>query len=378
VVLVVAGLFTRSLSQAERINLGFDPNYVVNFTMDPLLTGYHRAQGTEFFKNLLDRLRALPGVASVSTAYSAPMSYMITGDALTISGYETPPGQPRPVAHYNIISSNYFETMHIALRNGRAFTDADDDRTVHVAIVSEAFVRRYWPDQDPIGRTFKMASDSQHVLKVVGVAADVRYRGITGPVTPYFYIPFAQRTWDDSWQTVHIRTNQSPKSIVPELERVLASFAPGQPVWDIETMNQALYTLQGLLIFQVGAGLAALLGTVGLILTIVGVYGVVSYDTSRRTHEIGIRMALGAQRRDVLRLVLEQGAKLALFGVAIGIVAALALTRLMRGLLYGVSPTDPATFAGVASLLISVALLACYIPARRAMRVDPAIALRHE
>jgi predicted permease len=375
--LVVAGLFTRSLFGAEHANLGFDPKNVVNFTMDPLLVGYHRAQSIELFKSLVDRLRVLPGVVSVSTAYSSPMGYITIEDALTISDYQSPVGLP-PIVQYNPISPNYFETMHIAMREGRSFTGADDDNASHVAIINEAFARQYWPVQDPIGRTFKMASDPQHIVKVVGVVADVRYRDIVGPVAPYFYIPFLQRTWDDSWETVHIRTARSPESMIPELQRTLASFAPGQPVWDVESMNEALYTLPGLLTFQAGAGVAALLGTLGLILTIIGLYGVISYDASTRTHEIGIRMALGAQRRDVLRLVLEQGAKLALIGAVLGLTAALALTRLMRGLLYGISATDPATFAGVAILLVGVALLACYIPTRRAMRVDPLVALRHE
>jgi len=375
--LVVAGLFTRSLFGAEHANLGFDPKNVVNFTMDPLLVGYHRAQSIEFFKSLVDRLRVLPGVVSVSTAYSSPMGYITIEDALTISDYQSPVGLP-PIVQYNPISPNYFETMHIAMREGRSFTGADDDNASHVAIINEAFARQYWPSQDPIARTFKMAGDPQHIVKVVGVVADVRYRDIVGPVAPYFYIPFLQRPWDDSWETVHIRTTRSPESMIAELQRTLPSFAPGQPVWDVENMNEALYTLPGLLTFQAGAGVAALLGTLGLILTIIGLYGVISYDASTRTHEIGIRMALGAQRRDVLRLVLEQGAKLALIGAVLGLTAALALTRLMRGLLYGISATDPATFAGVAILLVVVALLACYIPTRRAMRVDPLVALRHE
>ena len=167
--------------------------------------------------------------------------------------------------------------------------------------------------------------------------------------------------------------------MIADLQRCLAIFRVGlQPAWDVESMNEALYTLPGLLTFQSGAGVAALLGTLGLILTIIGLYGVISYDATTRTHEIGIRIALGAQRRDVLRLVLKQGTKLVSIGVVLGLIATLALTRLMRGLLYGVRATDPATLTGVAILLFVVALLACYIPARRAMRVDPLVALRHE
>jgi predicted permease len=375
--LIVAGLFTRSLSQAEHTSFGFEPNHVLNFTMDPLLIGYHRAQGTDFFKSLLDRLRGLPGVLSASTAFSAPMSYMTIRDALTISGYEPPSGQPRPVAHYNTISPDYFETMHVALTKGRSFTNADDDNADHVAIVNEAFVQRYWPNLEPIGRTFKMISDPKHTLRVVGVAADVRYQGVTGPIDPYLYIPFLQRPWDDSWETVQIRTTRSPESMIPELERVLTSFAPGQPVWDVESMNQALYTLPGLLIFRAGAGLAAFLGTIGLILTIVGIYGVNSYAASQKTHEIGIRMALGARPADIWKMVLRQGIFIVCIGLIVGLAAAFAAAELIGRFLI-VTPTDFPTYLIVSAVLALVAFAACYIPARRAMRIDPMIALRHE
>jgi putative ABC transport system permease protein len=376
--LVVAGLFTRSLSRAEHTDLGFDPNSVLNFTMDPLLTGSHHAQGTAFFKNLLDRVRVLPGVVSASTAFSAPMSYLIVGDALTISGYDQPPGQPPPSAFYNTVSADYFATLHIAITRGRSFTDADDDdHADHVAIVSEAFVTRYWPNLDPFGRTFKMLSDPQHTFRVVGVAADVRYRGVTGPSRPYVYVPFAQRPGDDSWATVQIRTTRAPESLIPELEQLLASFAPGQPVWDIKTMHQALYTLWGLLIFQLGAAFAACLGTIALMLSIVGVYGVVSYDTSRKTREIGIRMALGAQPMDVVRMIGRHGLFMVGGGVVVGLGAAVAASR-MVGTFLIVSPTDPMVYLVGSAVLTFVTMLACLVPGWKAIRTDPIVALRSE
>jgi len=376
-VLIVAGLFTHSLSQAQRTSLGFEPKYVLNFTMDPLMAGYHRAQGSSFFKNLLERLRVLPGVQSASTAFSAPMSYMTIGDSLTISGYEPPAGQPRPRARYNTISSNYFETMRIAVLEGRVFTDADDENADRVAMVNDAFVKHYWPGQDPIGRTFEMTSAAHQSIRVVGVAADVRYEGIAGPVAPYIYIPFLQRPWDDSWQIIQIRTARSPESMIPEVERFLASFAPDQPVWDVQTMNQALYTLPGLLVFQAGAGLAACLGIIGLILTIVGVYGINSYAVTQKTREIGIRMALGARPDDIWKMILRRGIFIVFIGLIVGLVAALVAARLIGRFLI-VTPTDAATYLTVSALMTLVTLAACYIPARQAMRVDPAEALRHE
>jgi putative ABC transport system permease protein len=375
--LIVAGLFARSLNEAEHTSLGFEANHLVNFTMDPLLTGSRQAEGTSFFKNLLDRLRALPGVLSVSTAFSAPMSYITVGDGMTISGYEPPPGQPGPRAQYNTVSSDYFKNMRIAIAEGRSFTDSDDGRSDHVAIVNEAFVRRYWPNQDPIGRTFKMISDPQHTLRVVGVAANVRYQGVTGPVAPYFYIPFSERPWDDSWETVQIRTTRSPESMIPELKRILDTLAPGQPVWDVQTMNQALYTLPGLLIFQAGARLAAFLGGIALILTIVGVYGVVSYTTSRKSREIGIRMALGARPIEIFRMVIRHGIIIVGTGLVVGLGATLAATSIVRKFLI-VSSTDSSVYLLVSAVLALVALLACLVPAWRAMCVDPMVALRHE
>jgi predicted permease len=375
--LIVAGLFARSLNEAEHTSLGFEPNYLLNFTMDPLLIGSSRADGTIFFKNLMDRLRVLPGVLSVSTALSAPMSYITMGDALTISDYEPPQGQPGPRARYNTISSDYFENMRIPVMKGRPFNDADDGSADHVAIVNEAFARRYWPNQDPIGRTFKMMSDPQHILRVVGVAADVRYQSVTGPIAPYFYIPFPQRPWDDSWETVQLRTSGSPRSMIPEVERVLSTFAPDQPVWDVKTMNQALYTLPGLLIFQAGARLAAILGGIGLILTIVGVYGIVSYNTSRRSREIGIRMALGATPIEVFRMIISYGIFIVGIGLAIGLAATLAAASIIRKFLI-VSPTDPMVYAFVSVVLMAAALVACMIPAWKAMRTDPVVALRYE
>jgi ABC-type antimicrobial peptide transport system permease subunit len=222
-----------------------------------------------------------------------------------------------------------------------------------------------------------MRSDPKHTFRVVGVAADVRYRGVTGPSRPYVYMPFAQRPGDDSWATVQIRTTRAPESLIPDLERLLASFAPGQPVWDMKTMHQALYTLWGLLIFQLGAVFAACLGTIALMLSIVGVYGVVSYDTSRKTREIGICMALGAQPMDVVRMIGRHGLFIVGAGVVVGLGAAVGASRLVGTFLI-VSPTDPIVYLVVSAGLTFVAMLACLVPGRKAVRTDPMVALRSE
>jgi len=375
--LIIAGLFTRSLGEAQKTNLGFDPNHVVNFVMDPNEIGYNEAQGREFYKNLLARVRALPGVVSASTANSTPLGYYNNGDTMVVEGYEIPAGQSTPVSFYNAISTDYFKTMDIPMLQGRLFTDADDQNTQFVGIVNQAMAKKYWPNQDPIGRHFKIGADPNHSIVVVGVAKDSRYAGMTGEIQPYFYVPILQHYAANTLAALQVRTAAAPESMIPEVERVIQSMAPDMPVFDVKTMTEALNTLNGLLIFQIGAVLAAALGILGLILALVGVYGVISFAASQKTHEIGVRMALGAQRWDVLKMIFGQGLVIVGIGLTLGLVAVLAASRVMGQFLI-VSATDPLTYITVSALLALVALLACYIPARRAMNVDPMVALRYE
>jgi putative ABC transport system permease protein len=375
--LIIAGLFTRSLGEAQRTDLGFNPNHVVNFVMDPNEIGYNEAQGRAFYKNLLARVRALPGVLSASTAQSTPLGYYNNGDTILVEGYEVPAGQPTPVSFYNTISSDYFKRMDIAMLQGRVFTDADDQNTQFVAIVNEAMAKKYWPNQDPFGRHFTIGAEPNHSITVVGVAKDSRYAGLTGEIKPFFYVPLSQHFAANTLAALQVRTAAAPESMIPEIERVIQSMAPDLPVFDVKTMSEALNTLNGLLIYQIGAILAAALGILGLILALVGVYGVISFAASQKTHEIGVRMALGAQRWDVLKMIFGEGLLIVGIGLALGLAAVLAASRVMGQFLV-VSATDPLTYITVSAVLAFVALLACYIPARRAMRVDPMVALRYE
>jgi len=375
--LVVAGLFARSLVAAQRSDLGFDPSHVLSFHMDPNEIGYNEAQSRVFYKTLLERVRALPGVESASTAVTVPMGYIYNGDTLTIPGYQTSASQSAPFALYNIVSPGYLETMRIPLLRGRAFTEADGPHAPYVAIVSQAMAKRFWPDQEAIGHTFKMLGDPKHELQIVGIARDARYQGVTGTIDPFFYIPFTQHLVSNSLEALLVRTAGPPGSALPEIQRVIASLAPELPVFDTKPLTQALDTLNGFLIFELGAGLAAALGILGLVLALVGVYGVVAYAVSQRTHEIGIRTALGAERRDILRMIFRQGLFIVGAGLAIGLAAAFAASRVV-GDFIAVSPTDPFTYLAVSGLLTLVALLACYVPARRAAKVDPMVALRYE
>src|SRR5690348_1491110 len=377
--LIMAGLLTRSLGHVQQTNLGFDPTQVVDLTMDPAEIGYHPEQTREFYRELLTRIRATPGVVSATSASSVPFGYYGSSDSPLVDGYQPPPGQGAPVAMVNYISTEYFDTLRVPLTRGRAFTDADNESAPYVAIINETFAKRFWPNQDVVGQEFKLTGDTKHNLKIVGVARDARYQFFTiaGAGQPYVYLPLAQHAEAATLQTVQVRTAGDPGSMIPALEQAVFALAPNLPVFEMKTMSQALYSLNGFLIFQVGAGLAAALGGLGLVLSVVGVYGVISYAASQRTHEIGVRMALGAQPGEILRMIFRQGIFIVILGLLVGVACALAVARVV-GTFLTVSATDPVTYVSVSIVLAIVALTACAIPARRAMRVDPMVALRYE
>jgi putative ABC transport system permease protein len=376
--LIIAGLFTRSLAVTQQMrDLGFEPNRLMNFYMDPNQIGYSEQQGRDFYKNLLERVRALPGVESASISSAAPMSYFNDQDMLTIDGFEAPPGQPAPTVIYIVISTDYFKTLKIPMMRGRVFTNADDEKAQYVGIVNESFAKKYWPNLDPIGRHFKIGSDPNHSIEVVGVAKNSRFQGMTGDINPFFYLPFIQHYAFNSLEALQVRTLGPPRTIIPEIGRVVEDLAPELSLFDVKTQVEAMNTLNGLMFYKLGAVLSALFGILGLTLAVVGVYGVISYAASQRTHEIGIRMALGAQPGDILKIVFGQGIWIVGIGVVLGIAAALAAAKVTSSFLT-VSPMDPVAYLGASAALAVVALLACYIPSRRAMRVDPMVALRYE
>jgi macrolide transport system ATP-binding/permease protein len=375
VLLVIAGLFTRSLERAQHVRLGFDPSHLLNVSMDPHEIGYSDAQARQFYQALIERVRALPGVRSASLAFTVPMRYYTTNsDTLDIAGYTPPPGKAKPVVAFNIIGPGYFRTLGIPLVGGRSFTDADDEQARSVAIINETMAERFWPHEDPIGRKFRLTSAPNRWLEVVGVAADSKMLSIVGPNAPYFFLPIAQMYM--SYQTLQLRTAGPPAAMIPAVRSLVASLTPGLPLFDVGTMDEALSS-SGFLLFRFGAVLAAALGVLGLILAVVGVYGVTSYATARRAHEIGIRLALGAHPWQILRMILSQGALVVGIGLALGLLGTLAAARMVGSFLI-ISATDPTTYAVVSFVLAVIALLACYVPARRAMRVDPAAGLRHE
>jgi putative ABC transport system permease protein len=375
--LIVAGLFSRSLAMVQHVQLGFDPNNLVNLSMDPNEIGYSEAQGKTLFRAILRRVGEMPGVQSASFANCFPMGYYNNADRILVPDRQTLKDQSADSVLYNVVSPAYFQTMGIRLLRGRVFTDADDEQAPRAAIISETMAARFWREQDPIGREFRMNSDRQHSLRIVGIVNDIRFSDITGPIDPFFYIPLWQNYAANSLVTLQVRTPRSGETAIPEIEGLIHSLAPDLPVFDTKTMTESLYTLNGLLKFQIGAAIAGVLGLIGLVLAVVGVYGVISYVAMQRTHEIGLRMALGARPANILELVFRYGLLTIGLGLVIGLPITIAAATIV-GQFVIVSPTDALTYIGVTGLLTAVALSACYIPARRAMRVDPMQALRYD
>jgi predicted permease len=387
IVLVAAGLFTRSLTKAESIDLGYDPHHVLNVSLDPKLQGYDRRGAEAFFRELLSRAKALPGVESASLAFSVPLGYYGDGTSVYPEGQNIPSGKRVPSAGINCVSPEYFTNMRMKILRGRAFTEADTSTSQRVAIVNETMAERLWPHQDAVGKSFNTGGSegpfkpesegrSNSSVAVVGVVRDAKVQSLLDPPESFFYVPQTQNY--RSTHVLQLRTLLPPQSLIVPVEALVRELDPNLPVYDVMTMEQAVAGANGYFVFKMGAGFAGSLGALSLLLALVGVYGVVSHAAGQRQHEIGIRLALGAHPRSVLGLVVRQAVILVGAGVGIGVVAALAVSRVLSSLLVDVPSYDPVTFICVSALMLAVALAACYIPARRAAKVDPMVALRCE
>jgi predicted permease len=374
--LVVAGLFVRSAHKAEQISLGFNADHVLDIPIDVKQVGYTDAQGKEFFRTLDERLRALPGVTSESEAFVTPLSLISSDQALVFDGHELEPGKTPPGVMFNMVSAEYFATLQIPLRHGRVFTAADREKAPKVAIVNETMAKKFWPGQDVVGRHFRFTSGEPLVWEVVGVVGDTKVKSLTEEATPFFYVPLEQSYMP--LRIIHLRTSVPPESIKHQAIAQIQELAPTLPIIGARSLSEDLGGINGYLFYKLGAQLTATMGLLGLVLAIVGVYSVVSYAAVQRTHEIGIRVALGATQVDILKMVLGQSIVIVGVGIVAGLGISLAATRLVAGLLVGISPTDPATFTSVVVLLAVVAVVACWLPAHRATRVNPLVALRHD
>jgi putative ABC transport system permease protein len=374
--LVGAGLLINSFARLRQVNPGFDPHEVLTLRVDLPDAKYKKPeQITNFNRALLQRIEAVPGVHSAAMVFKLPLS----GDASTTFEVEgQPPDKSRRLsAGLRVATPGYFRTLGIPFISGRDFTDRDELKAAPVVIINEALAQQYFPNQNPIGKHLKpgISMDGEPPWReIVGVARAVRHGGLSKEPRPEFYLPHPQMP-GISLTTV-VRTDGDPLAIVSAVRNEVRALDSELPVDRVKTLDQ--YLAESVAQPRFNTLLLALFAGVALILTAIGLYGVMAYSVMQRTREIGVRVALGAQTGDVLRLVIGQGMKLALSGVAIGLAASFALTRFMKTLLFGVGVTDPLTFAVVALVLTLVALLACWIPARRATKVDPLTALRHE
>jgi len=376
VLLIVAGLFVRSLDKAQKINLGFNPDHVLNLSVDVAQINYKEPRGRDVYREMDSRIRALPGVESVAQAFTTPMSLISTGDRLTIENHPLEQGQQPPDVNYNIVSIGYFDTLQIPLLRGRKFVDADSEKAPLVAIVNQNMATKFWPNEEALGRRFSIKGPNGPFMEVVGIVQDGKYQDVIEDPQPYFYVPLEQSYM--SMRTLHVRTSVPPETLALQLESQIHELAPDVPITQVETMSQSLQGANGFFFFRFGAQITAVMGFLGLILAVVGIYSVVSYAAAQRTREIGIRIAMGASPRAILKMVLRQGLGVVGIGLALGLVIALAGTRLMSGLIVGIKPSDPLTFIVVVLMLTAIALFACWIPAHRATRIDPLVALRHE
>jgi putative ABC transport system permease protein len=374
--LIVAGLFVRSLYKAQQIYLGFDPNHVLNFSLDVQQVGFDKSHGEQFFRQVDEHIRAIPGVVSVAQAFVVPMGVVSTDDPVTVEGRPVEPGEHVPTVMYNDVTPGYFDTFRMPILTGRTFTETDNEKAPAVAIINQTMARQFWSGENVLGKRFSIKGPAGPFIEVVGVVQDGKYKSIVEDPTPFFYLPLSQVYVD--FRTVHVRTSLSPERLQRDIESRLHALAPDIPVKEMQTMMQSLQGLNGFFLFRFGAQLTSTMGLLGLILAVVGVYSVVSYAAVQRTHEIGIRMALGAAPQDILRMVLRQSVVIVGVGLAVGLAAAFAGTRALASLIVGVRPTDAATFLTVIVLLAVIALVACWIPARRATRVSPLVALRYE
>jgi predicted permease len=374
--LIAAGLFTRSLLNARQAQLGFEPEGVANLSLDPHEIGYDIEHGLAFYKELLARIRATPGVESASLITTVPLSDNLLSDDILGTHVETRQGQEPPHSSEAIISPGYFHTMRMAMRQGRDFSDSDTEKAPRVAVINEAMAEKFWPGKDPVGQSFRRGSDPSQAVQVIGVVNNSRTDALYGPYSPMFYVPLAQNY--GSYATLQIRSAGPWQAIIPPAIDLVHSLAPAMPITGVRSMMQALHGINGLFLFDLGAAFAAALGAMGLLLAVVGIYGVMSYATSMRTQEIGVRMAFGARPKEIFLLISRQGFLIITAGIACGLLAMLLVAFLIGDFLVGISPSDPLTYSVVSLLLAAVSLAAALIPAARATKLEPVAALRHE
>ena len=377
VLLAGAGLFLRTLVRAQSIDPGvrLDDVLVVSIDLSSMRFRYDESKTLQFYRAALERIRSLPGVVCVTSSNDLPFNRRnfrrwFVKEGATVAGESDWIG-----VDANITGPRYLETLGIGLMRGRDFTDRDDESApVGAAIINETMARRYWRGEDPLGKRIRLRNEARELYEIVGIARDIRQRSIWSEPAPYLLIPVYQRPISE--MRLHARVAGNPMALLPAVERELATLDPDLPVTDARPLRTQVW--EALAVERTAATLLGAAGLIALALAVSGVYGIMAYSVARRTREIGIRMALGAQERAVLVMTLREGMTLALSGIVAGLAITWALSRLIAGYLHGISPTDLLTYAAVALILTLAAALACYVPSRRAARIDPATALRRE
>jgi predicted permease len=377
ILMIGAGLFVRTLTNFENKNLGFNQKNLLLFGLDPTRAGYQGPRLLNFFQQLLPRIQSLPGVQSATATGFIPLSGWSNNTNITVVGSN------RKITdnhlRWNTVGPDFFRTTGIPIILGRGITEADVATSPHVAVVDQTFVHKYLGDANPLGQHFYLGASTPNpdfTFTIVGVVKPAELTNIHAEPVAKAYMAYAQFPQFLSALYFFVRTPGNPTGLLPEIRDAVRQMDPNLPLMNVSTQTEL--TAEALDQERLFARLSSFFGLLALVLASIGLYGTMAYSVARKTHEIGIRMALGANSLGVLRMLLAQGMKLTLIGVAIGIAGALAATRLISSMIYGVTATDPLTFCSVAACLIFVALLACYIPARRAMRTDPMVALRYE
>ncbi|HJQ25194.1 MAG TPA: ABC transporter permease [Blastocatellia bacterium] len=378
VLLTGAGLLVRSFARLTGTDPGFDPHNVAAMNLSISSSHYEwDPKQRRFFKQVLERMRTIPGALSVGAVSELPLSGSEETDSFNIEGRPAPKtSSDDPLADFRFIDEGYFKTLAIPLITGRAFTEYDNDTAPPVVVINESLARRYFNGEDPVGKRVKFGSaeDSDPWATIVGVVRDIKHSGLDAEARPQLYFPYQQMLWGHL--VIVVRSATDAQNLFDAMREAVWAVDKDQPITSLRTMES--YLSDSVSQQRFNAVLLAGFALLALVLASVGIYGVMSYSVTQRTHELGIRMALGAKHGDVFRLVVIEGMRLALSGVALGLVGAFAATRLMSSLLFAVSATDPLTFAAISLILTGVALGACLVPARRATRVDPMVALRYE
>jgi predicted permease len=370
--LLIAGLLVKDFANATGFTAGFRTDHVLLLTLDPSLVGYHESQGRNFYHQLEERVTVLPGVRSVALGEHIPLGVTSSSKDVVIEGFEMPRGQQSLSILVNPVDEHYFNVMQIPVVSGRKFQISDTASSLPVAIVNEAMAQTYWPKRSPIGGRIQIGKQS---IQVVGIAKNIKYRDLTERPQPFLYLPFSQQY--TPLMTLHVETDVDPATLAGPVLAEIRKLDLAAPVQDVQTM-QHFFREGALFGNRLITQVVTVIGLFGLLLAITGLYGVIAYSVSRRTREIGIRMAIGADPGSVALLVLRQGMKLTGIGGAIGLALSLLASQVLGSLLVGVSARDPEVYVAVPLLLAAISLLACYVPARRAARIDPLLALRQD